>query len=284
MRRTLALCLLALTLGPWLPAAADGIMLVQAGPFWMGRDDGAPEEAPLHRVFVADVWIERHKVTNAELAAFMNAHGARTAGGERRYDWDDGDARIHQAGCARAPEPCAGSAHPWVPDAGFEQHPAVEVSWLGARDFCAWRGRRLPTEAEWEKAARGDDGRPYPWGTAPPAPHLAVFDRPYNGTERGDARPAGAGPSGVEDLLGNVREWTASALRAYPYRTDTGPATWDGQGRVVVRGASHDDAAATLHVATRRSYDRRGAAAGHHFVGFRCATSEDLGEMAPGRR
>jgi formylglycine-generating enzyme required for sulfatase activity len=269
---TLALCLLALTLGPWLPVAADGIMLVQAGAFWMGRDDGAPEEAPLHRVYVPDVWIERHKVTNAEFAAFLDAHGPRTPAGDRRFDWDDLDARIHE------------HAGRWRADAGFEQHPAVEVSWLGARDFCAWRGRRLPTEAEWEKAARGDDQRPYPWGTAPPAPHLAVFDRPYNGTERGDARPAGAGPSGVEDLLGNLREWTASALRAYPYRTDTGPVTWDGQGRVVVRGASHDDAAATLHVATRRSYDRRGAAAGHHFVGFRCATSEDLGEMGPGRR
>ena len=271
MRRPIAAVLLAVVaLGARLPAAADGIMLVQAGVFWMGRDDGAPDEAPLHRVYVRDVWIERHKVTNAEFAAYLNAHGPRTPAGERRFDWDDDDARIHAAGGV------------WAADAGFEHHPAVEVSWFGARDYCAWRGRRLPTEAEWEKAARGDDRRPYPWGTAPPAPHLAVFGRPYNATERGDARPAGAGPTGVEDLLGNLREWTASALRAYPYR-DAAPA-WDGQGRVVVRGASHDDAAATLHVATRRSYDPRGAAAGHHFVGFRCATSEDLGEMAPGRR
>jgi len=278
MRRiALALTGLTLALALRLPVAADGIMLVQAGPFWMGRDDGAPEEAPLHRVYVRDVWIERHKVTNAEFAEFLNASGRATASGARRFDWDDDDVRIHRCAVGARDE-C------WVADAGFERHPAVEVSWFGARDYCAWRGRRLPTEAEWEKAARGDDRRPYPWGTAPPAPHLAVFDRPYNGTERGDARPAGAGPSGVEDLLGNLREWTASALRAYPYRTDTGPVTWDGQGRVVVRGASHDDAAATLHVATRRSYDRRGAAAGHHFVGFRCATSEDLGEMGPGRR
>jgi len=273
MRRiALALTVLTLALALRLPVAADGIMLVQAGPFWMGRDDGAPEEAPLHRVYVRDVWIERHKVTNAEFAEFLNTNGRAAAGGERRFDWDDDDVRIHAVGGV------------WTADAGFERHPAVEVSWFGARDYCAWRGRRLPTEAEWEKAARGDDRRPYPWGTAPPAPHLAVFGRPYNATERGDTRPAGAGPSGVEDLLGNLREWTASALRAYPYRADTEPTPWDGQGRVVVRGASHDDGAATLHVATRRSYDRRGAAAGHHFVGFRCATSEDLGEMGPGRR
>ena len=273
MRRPLlVLAVLALAVASRLPASADGIMLVQAGAFWMGRDDGAPEEAPLHRVYVPDVWIERHKVTNAEFAGFLNARGRVTPAGERRYDWDDADARIHATGGA------------WLADAGFERHPAVEVSWFGARDYCAWRGRRLPTEVEWEKAARGDDRRPYPWGTAAPAAHLAVFARPYNATERGDARPAGAGPSGVEDLLGNLREWTASALRAYPYRTGDGREAWDGTGRVVVRGASHDDPAASLHAATRRSYDRRGAAAGHHFVGFRCATSEDLGEMAPGRR
>src|SRR5207245_6913915 len=83
-----------------LPAAAsaDGIMLVQAGAFWMGRDDGPPEEAPLHRVYVHDVWIERHKVTNAEFATFLNALGRTTPTGERRFDWDDADARIHAPG------------------------------------------------------------------------------------------------------------------------------------------------------------------------------------------
>jgi len=117
MRRgTLALVLLVLTLALRLPVAADGIMLVQAGSFWMGRDDGAADEAPLHRVYVRDVWIERHKVTNAEFAAFLEAHGPRTPAGERRFDWDDLDARIHE------------HAGRWRPDAGFEQHPAVEVS------------------------------------------------------------------------------------------------------------------------------------------------------------
>jgi len=247
-----------------LPAAADGIMLVQAGAFWMGRDDGPPEEGPLHRVYVRDFWIERHKVTNAEFAAFLNAGGPLTAEGERRYDWDDADARIHRG-------------EQWSADHDFERHPAVEVSWFGARDYCAWKQRRLPTEAEWEKAARGDDRRPYPWGAATPTAAVAVFGRGYNATEPGDARPAGASPHRVEDLLGNLREWTSTALRAYPYGADDGREPFTGAGRVVVRGASHDDAAETLRVTTRRSYDRRGAAAGHHHVGFRCATSEDLG-------
>jgi iron(II)-dependent oxidoreductase len=271
MARWVAVVLVAmLGLALRLPVAADGVMLVQAGAFWMGRDDGAPEEAPMHRVYLRPYWIERHKVTNAEFAAFLNARGIVSPDGERRYDADDPDARIHLV-------PTTGQHPAWAADAGFEHHPAVEVSWFGARDYCAWRQRRLPTEAEWEKAARGDDRRPYPWGTAPPAAALAVFGRVYNATDRGDARPDGASPHRVEDLLGNLREWTSTTLRAYPYRADDGREPFTGAGRVVVRGASHDDPADSLHVATRRAYDGRGAAAGHHHVGFRCATSEDLG-------
>jgi iron(II)-dependent oxidoreductase len=258
-----------------LPAAsaADGIMLVQAGAFWMGRDDGPVDEAPQHRVYVADFWIERHKVTNAEFARFLNATGLRPAGRERRYDEDDADARIRLL------------QGQWVADSGFESHPAVEVSWFGARDYCAWKGRRLPTEAEWEKAARGDDRRIYPWGAAAPAPRLAVFGRAYNATQPTAGRPEGASPHRVEDMLGNLREWTSTVLRPYPYRTDGDREPYTGAtGRVVVRGASHDDPADSLALTRRRSHDRRGAAAGHHFVGFRCATSEDLGEVAPGGR
>jgi formylglycine-generating enzyme required for sulfatase activity len=256
--------------GSMQPVAADGIMLVQAGAFWMGRDDGAPEEAPLHRVYVRDFWIERHKVTNAEFAAFLNARGIASADGQRRYDADDRDARIHL-------RPAAAQDAGWVTDGGYERHPVVEASWFGARDYCEWRGRRLPTEAEWEKAARGDDRRRYPWGDAPPTTARAVFERAYNATEPTDARPAGASPYDVHDLLGNLREWTATMLKPYPYRHDDGREPFTGAGSVVVRGASHDDAAAALSVTARRSYDRRGAAAGHHHVGFRCATSEDLG-------
>ncbi len=302
-------------------AAADGIMLVQAGAFWMGRDDGAPEEAPLHRVFVRDFWIERHKVTNAEFAAFLDARGPRAAEGERRYDDDDADARIRLVcgapgvGPLRGDAPgaaCAGAATTghWEVASGYADHPAVEVSWFGARDYCAWKGRRLPTEAEWEKAARGGDRRPYPWGGEAPEPERAVFGRGYNATEPTAGRPGGASPYRVEDLLGNLREWTSTALRPYPYREDdgrepftggkpaargggaepaadaagpAGGAAGRGRGepeRVVVRGASHDDAPGTLSVTRRWSYDRRAAAAGHHHVGFRCATSEDLGEIA----
>ncbi|HZO41194.1 MAG TPA: SUMF1/EgtB/PvdO family nonheme iron enzyme [Methylomirabilota bacterium] len=272
MSRSAAILLAALLSLP-SAARADGIMLVQAGAFWMGRDDGPADEAPLHRVYVRDFWIDRHKVTNAEFARFLNATGLRPPGAERRYDEDDADARIHRV------------HDRWVADPGFERHPVVEVSWFGARDYCAWKGQRLPTEAEWEKAARGDDKRRYPWGSAAPAAHLAVFGRAYNATEPTDGRPGGASPYKVEDMLGNLREWTLSVLRPYPYRTDGDQQPYTGtSGQVVVRGASHDDPADSLGLTRRRSYDRRGASAGHHFVGFRCATSEDLGEVAPGGR
>jgi iron(II)-dependent oxidoreductase len=261
---------LAILLAVPLPAAGDGIMLVQAGAFWMGRDDGPADEAPLHRVYVRDFWIERHKVTNAEFAAFLNARGVASAEGERRYDAEDGDARIRLV-------PAAEQHAGWVAERGHERHPVVEVSWFGARDYCAWRGRRLPTEAEWEKAARGDDGRPYPWGSGAPSATRAIFGRPFNATAPTPGRPAGRSPYGVEDLLGNLREWTATALRPYPYGNDDRRERFTGNGRVVVRGASHDDPAEGLSVTRRHSYDRRGAAAGHHHVGFRCATSEDLG-------
>jgi iron(II)-dependent oxidoreductase len=263
--RLLALpVLIALVLLP-ARSGADGMMLVAAGAFWMGRDGGAPEEAPAHRVFVRDFWIDRHKVTDAEFAAFLDARGPVSDKGERRFDHDDADARIHRIGGR------------WVADAGYEGHPAVEVSWFGARDYCAWRRQRLPSEAEWEKAARGDDRRPYPWGWAPPTPERAIFGRSFNATAPGEGRPLGRSPYGVEDLLGNLREWTATALRPYPYGSDAGRGEFTGEGRVALRGASHDDPAEALSVTRRHSYDRRGAAAGHHHVGFRCATSEDLG-------
>ena len=158
-------------------ARADGIMLIQAGAFWMGSDDGAPDERPLHRVFVRDFWLDRHKVTNREVALFLEARGLRSSEGMDYFDAGDPDARIRRRDGRFAADP------------GFEDHPAVEVSWYGARDYCLWRGKRLPTEAEWEKAARGADRRRYPWGDTPPGPEHAVFGRPYNATERGDQRP-----------------------------------------------------------------------------------------------
>ncbi|MEK6664823.1 MAG: SUMF1/EgtB/PvdO family nonheme iron enzyme [candidate division NC10 bacterium] len=247
------------------PAAADGVMLVDGGPFVMGSDRDSPGEAPQHGLFLSQFYIDRHKVTNREFAQFLNAKGLKSPEGEDYFDWDDADARIRRV------------IQIFMPDPGFEDHPAGEVSWFGARDYCLWKGKRLPTEAEWEKAARGNDGRRYPWGNDPPTPDRAVYGRGYNATEPVGLKPAGASPHGVHDMVGNLREWTASQYRPYPYRKDDGREAPDRTATRVVRGASHDDGPDALRVTIRRYYEHRGTARGHHHVGFRCVTSEDLG-------
>ena len=262
MRWVLAVLLLLLSSGR---VAADGVMLVDGGPFLMGSDRDAPGEAPQHGLYLGQFYIDRHKVTNGEFAAFLNAKGLKSPEGEDYFDRDDADARIRRV------------AQIFRPDPMFENHPAVEVSWFGARDYCAWKGKRLPTEAEWEKAARGNDERRYPWGNDPPTPDRAVYGRGYNATEPVGLKPAGASPHGVHDMVGNLREWTASQYRPYPYRKDDGREAPDRTATRVVRGASHDDGPDALRVTIRRYYEHRGTARGHHFVGFRCATSEDLG-------
>lgn len=119
-RRGLALGAALILIGPGAPAPraarADGTMLIQAGAFWMGRDDGAPDEGPLHRVFVRDFWLDRHKVTNREVALFLEARGLRSAEGADYFDAGDPDARIHRRDGR------------FTADPGFEDHPAVEVS------------------------------------------------------------------------------------------------------------------------------------------------------------
>ncbi len=268
-RRRAALGLLVGALAP-TTAAADGVMLVDRGAFRMGSDRDGPAEAPLHGLYLEQFYIHRHKVTNREVAVFLNAGGLKSPEGEDYYDADDADARIHRVRDASGRDV-------FVADPGWEDHPAVEVSWFGARDYCLWKRMRLPTEAEWEKAARGDDLRRYPWGDAPPTPDRAVYGRAYNATEPGDRRPTGASPHGVQDMIGNLREWTSSLFRPYPYRAGDGREGGERGATRVVRGASHDDPPDDLRVTIRRFYEHRGAARGHHHVGFRCATSEDLG-------
>src|SRR3989338_5505663 len=117
MRSTAGLGLLPLFVFlPVAPAAADGVMLVDGGPFLMGSDRDAPGEAPQHGLYLGQFYIDRHKVTNREFAAFLTARGLKSPEGEDYYDWDDEDARIHRVGGR------------FGPDRGFEEHPAVEVS------------------------------------------------------------------------------------------------------------------------------------------------------------
>ncbi|MGE5523212.1 MAG: formylglycine-generating enzyme family protein [Rhodospirillaceae bacterium] len=237
-------------------SAADDMVRVPAGRYVMGSTDGASDERPAHELHVAAFEIDRYPVTNAEFAAFLTRTGAMR---ERWYDFDDPDARIHSAGSA------------WKADAGYERHPAVEVTWAGARAYCAALGKRLPTEAEWEKAARGSDGRRYPWGNALPDATRAQFGMGFNHTAPVDAHPAGAGPYGTLDMAGNAWEWVSTLYRPYPYRGDDGREDPHAGGARGTRGGGHDSSAEEITTTQRGRNLSRSPRSGHHNIGFRCA-------------
>jgi len=238
------------------------IALISAGYFVMGSNNGPDDEKPEHQVFVKSFLIDVLPVSNADFAKFLNARGLQNPLGESFYDDDDRDARIHQQNSI------------WQADLGYATHPVNEVSWLGARDYCAWLNKRLPTEAEWEKAARGTDGRKYPWGNSKPDHTRALFGAAYNASAPVDAFPEGASPYGVLDLSGNQWEWVASAYRSYPYSADDGRENQTPGPIRSTRGGGHDSSEDELTATQRGRYLSRNPKAGHHNIGFRCASSD----------
>jgi formylglycine-generating enzyme required for sulfatase activity len=241
------------------PPSPDTLVEVPAGAFLMGSDSGPADERPAHRVDLPAFRIDRYPVTNARFAEFLNAVGTHNARGERLFDLDDPDARIHRSGSR------------WLADSGYEAHPVVEVTWAGARDYCAWRGQRLPTEAEWEKAARGTDGRKYPWGNTIPDRTRAQYAAGYNQTAPVTAHRAGASPYGIEDMAGNAWEWVSSIYRSYPYEASDGREVLAAGPVRGTRGGGHDSPAEEITTTQRGRNLSRNPASGHHNIGFRCA-------------
>ncbi len=262
------MCAVAFLTAPLAPQAQGGageakdmrgMVRVPAGVFLMGSNDGPDDERPQHKVALAAFFIDRTKVTNGAFALFLNAVGARGPRGENYFDIDDNDARIRRRDGK------------WQADAGHEDHPVVEASWPGALAYCAWLGKRLPTEAEWEKAARGTDGRKYPWGNEAPDPTRAHFGGGWN-----DLRPAGsfakgASPYGALDMAGNGWEWVSSAYRPYPYQPNDGREDLTAQQVRGTRGGGHDSRASELTTTHRGRHVSRNPRGGHHNVSFRCA-------------
>ncbi|MFQ5773558.1 MAG: formylglycine-generating enzyme family protein [Kiloniellaceae bacterium] len=238
------------------------LIVVPGGVFVMGDSQGEPDETPT-RVEVAPFRLMRHEVTNAQFAAFVAASGRRTDP-ERSgfgYVWTGRWRRV--AG--------ADWRHPEGPDGGIADkagHPVVQVSARDAAAFCAFYGLRLPSEAEWEFAARGADGRRYPWGDAPPedeGPRRANFGTVaccapdaadgYATTAPVGSFPSGASPFGVLDMAGNVWEWTADR---FPGRPD----------EVALRGGGWGNNPYCLRAAYRHGNPPD---IGLDMVGFRCA-------------
>ena len=210
-----------------------------------------PAEMPATTVTLAAFSIARSPVTNERYADFTMATGHRPPA-----HWE-------------------GSR----PPAGLERHPVTYVDRRDVGAFCAWAGVRLPTEAEWEKAARGVDGRPYPWGWERPGPRHANCAGRFGTTTEVGAFPAGASPYGTLDMAGNVLEWTASLDRPYPYRSDDGREDHEVDGRAVLRGGSFGQAAGDVRCAAR--HPLYGDAC-DEYIGFRVASDAEPSRQGVG--
>ncbi len=170
-----------------IPPVPEGMIYVPGGVFSMGRDDGDAYEAPAHQVTMTPFFMDRTEVTNAQYAEFVQATKHRAP-----PDWKGGQYSV-----------------------GTENFPVVNVSWQDASDYAAWAGKRLPTEAEWEYAARTKDGRMYPWGAKWDAAHANTSESNLNHPFAVGSKPGAANPLGLLDLAGNVWEWTAGEVTSY---------------------------------------------------------------------
>ena len=264
---------------------SDEMVIIPAGEFLMGSpDDGMSydDERPQRKVYVSSFSIDRHEVTNARYQQFVNATG-------------------HPAPRHQKPEFTLWGHN--APLAGSEQHPVVNVSWEDAVAYCRWQDKRLPTEAEWEKAARGLDGHRYPWGDdwdftrANSASYWAgrtvefkdgkewkafwitgdgariSHERGLNGevlTLPVGSFPDGASPYGLLDMVGNVSEWVQDWYEPYSYLNAplSDPQGPNGQLLKVVRGGSWLKPARNLRASDRDYGYPSDRASG---IGFRCA-------------
>jgi formylglycine-generating enzyme required for sulfatase activity len=257
----------------------DGMpmILMPAGSFTMGTpaEDfrSAPDERPPHQVTLSQFYIDKYEVSVEQYAAFLNRIGAhlngcsrmdcahpRSLAGYTTYllDQDLGEGTIQ-----------------YFAEAGFADYPINHVSWYGASEYCQSVGSRLPTEAEWEYAARGSEGRIYPWGDQNPNPDRAVFQsESFENVQAVDALPQGATPSGIFGMAGSMWEWTAdwydeSYYANSPSENPTGPET--GLNRVA-RGGSwpNNNQAERIRSANRSAFAPDIISA---IIGFRCVRS-----------
>ncbi len=274
------------------PADGMDMVYVPAGEFEMGLSDEAleallqvlaladpafsrarwldhlGEEQPAHRVALEAFWIDRTEVTNGQFR------------------------RCVEAGACQPPERCdRGEGEPTYADIGKADHPVVCVDWAGAKSYCAWTGGRLPTEAEWEYAARGPQGGRFPWGDTwgldhdrphlnlcdaqcPAADRDADYDDGYARTAPAGSFPEGASWCGALDMAGNVAEWVHDAYqwdyyRVSPARSPSGPETGqDGEKLARVRRGGGWDYGWIMVRATDRSLDQPEARESE--LGFRC--------------
>jgi formylglycine-generating enzyme required for sulfatase activity len=210
----------------------------------MGQDGSKPKNGPAHTVDLPAFEIDRFEVTNAEFAHFVEQSGHVPASNNWRKA---------------------------VADKG--NHPVAYISWADAAAYCAWAKKRLPTEAEWEKAARGEDGRAYPWGNEFVAANGNFYEGGFRGTTAGGSFSAGASPYGVEDLAGNVREWTADYFQPYPGAASSADTYFGEQYRVHRGGGWFDGKENEVVTTYNRNFGPPESA--NDDLGFRCARNAE---------
>ena len=228
------------------------MILIPAGEFLMGSDPSVgkyagPDEQPQHTVYLPAYYLAKTPVTNAQYGAFVQATFLQPK------HWEGGK-----------------------PPGGKEDHPVVYVSWHDAIAYCKWLAEttrkpyRLPSEAEWEKGARGMDRRIYPWGNRWDAKRCNTREIGRRDTTPVGAYPDGASPYGLLDMAGNVWEWCSSLYQAYPYDPSDGREDLGAKGRRVLRGGSWFSRQNLARCAFR---DRDGPGGRGDSVGFRVAAS-----------
>lgn len=230
----------------------DGMTLlyVPAGNFGMGSNSGNLDEKPVHEVFLDAFWIDQNEVTNGMYENCVDAGGCKA--------------------------PVSAESHTHLNYFGnpeFNNYPVVYVDWDMANSYCEWVDRRLPTEAEWEKAARGEDERTYPWGNDQPNNNLLNYNGAVGDTTEVGEYPDGASPYGALDMAGNVWEWVADLYDSgYYYKTRSfnppGPAIGE---KHVLRGGSWHGTVDLIYSTLRRGYKPSHI---DYYLGFRCAVSE----------
>jgi len=239
------------------------MVYIPAGEFWMGSDDKDENEKPMHKVYVDAYYIDKYPVTNAEFLRFAEQSGYGTEAEESGKGW------IWQSEWREIPGACW--RHPTGPGSSIEDrldHPVVLVSWNDARAYCRWAGKRLPTEAEWEKSARGTDGRKWPWGNEWDPSRLNSGERGHSTTTPVGSYGSGVSPTGVYDMAGDVWEWVDEWYKPYP-----GSPCKDedfGEKYRILRGGSWDSFGHNARCANRT---RNLARACVNVNGFRCAMS-----------
>lgn len=288
--------------------ASESMLLIPAGEFIMGSGEGAGrmgidygvDEIPQRKVFVKEFYIDRVEVTNAEYKEYLSylfKNKVRLPFYEDigipipedwRYMTNQSSVISHQSKTQNADT----DTFSYTYKEGMENHPVSDVDWYMANGYCQWKGKRLPAEEEWEKAARGTDGRIYPWGNEENNGYANTRTRVIShqssftsqktvNTDTGKA-PAGfftkdISPYGVYDMGGNVAEWTSSLYRPYP---GSPVAERDAFKRemYVVRGGSylinaHESArtSARYYMLPTRMPRAADAWHGDGMVGFRCA-------------